>query len=172
MVTEIRRAGDVFREGGRQRRWPANFVISICGYRIDYRRLPRTLSKVYFSPLNQDSRSEMRKLFEGFTKTDDDGNAPSPSSAIISNRNLHIFGRNIRIPESTKDVARFTFDELCGHPLSSADYLEITKNFGTIFLEDVPRMNLGQKDLARRFITFIDACYENKVSRMVGLSIA
>ena len=40
--------------------------------------------------------------------------------------------------------------------MSAADYIEITKNFGTIFVVDVPKMGLGQKDMARRFITFID----------------
>lgn len=57
--------------------------------------------------------------------------------------------------------------------MSAADYIEITKNFGTIFVTDVPKMGLGQKDMvsvvrcyyisarlttlqARRFITFID----------------
>lgn len=40
--------------------------------------------------------------------------------------------------------------------MSAADYLEITKNFGTIFVMDVPKMGLSQKDMARRFITFID----------------
>lgn len=31
--------------------------------------------------------------------------------------------------------------------MSAADYLEITKNFGTIFLSDVPKMGLDKKDL-------------------------
>lgn len=37
--------------------------------------------------------------------------------------------------------------DLCGKPLSAADYLEITKNFGTIFVTDVPKMGLDKKDL-------------------------
>ena len=52
--------------------------------------------------------------------------------------------------------------DLCGQPFSAADYLEITKQFGTVFLLDVPKMGMESKDLARRFITFIDACYESK----------
>lgn len=52
--------------------------------------------------------------------------------------------------------------DLCGKPFSAADYLEITKQFGTVFLLDVPKMGIENKDLARRFITFIDACYESK----------
>ena len=60
-------------------------------------------------------------------------------------------------------MAKFHFNDLCGKPMSAADYLEITKTFGTIFVLDVPKMDLNKKDLARRFITFIDACYDSKV---------
>jgi protein AFG1 len=57
----------------------------------------------------------------------------------------------------------FTFRELCGLPLSASDYLEITKEFETVFVTEVPRLGLETKDMARRFILFIDAAYEAKV---------
>ena len=44
-------------------------------------------------------------------------------------------------------MAKFGFLDLCGKPMSAADYIEITKNFGTIFVTDVPKMGLGQKDM-------------------------
>lgn len=72
------------------------------------------------------------------------------------NRKLSTWGRTIIVPESSSTVAKFHFDELCGMPLSAADYLEIVKHFKTIFILDVPKMGLNQKDKARRFITFID----------------
>jgi len=80
---------------------------------------------------------------------------------------LDIWGRSLVIPESTSKVAKFQFEDLCGKPLSAADYLEVTKTFGTVFVLDVPKMGLGQKDMARRFITFIDACYESKTKIFV-----
>jgi protein AFG1 len=48
-------------------------------------------------------------------------------------------------------VAKFHFDELCGNPLSAADYLEVTKTFGTVFVLDIPKMDLGKKDMASSF---------------------
>lgn len=56
-------------------------------------------------------------------------------------------------------MAKFDFMDLCGQPLSAADYIEVTKTFGSVFLLNVPRMGLSQKDLARRFITFIDGAF-------------
>ncbi|KAJ9104931.1 hypothetical protein QFC19_003726 [Naganishia cerealis] len=115
----------------------------------DYRKIPRALSKTYFSPLNQETRTEMQKLFDGLTHAA----AASGDDPVIIDRPLNIWGRTLKVPESTKHVARFSFDRLCGRPLSSADYLEITKNFGTIFVEEVARMGLGEKDMTRIFIS-------------------
>ena len=61
-------------------------------------------------------------------------------------RQLTIWGRKLTIPESTSKVAKFKFDDLCGKPLSAADYLEVTKTFGTLFVLDVPKMGLDSKD--------------------------
>lgn len=132
----------------------------------DYRRIPRALSQTYFSPLNTATRREMQKLFEGVTagtRQEARRQGAAPHDPVVRGRQLTIWGRKITVPESTSKVARFTFEELCGRPLSSADYIEITQTFGTIFVEEVARMGLSEKDMARRFITFVDACYESKV---------
>lgn len=79
---------------------------------------------------------------------------------------LTVWGRPIAIPESSPSnggVARFTFKQLCAQALSASDYLEITKNFQHIFVTDIPQLTLDSRDQARRFIVFIDTCYENKV---------
>jgi protein AFG1 len=58
-------------------------------------------------------------------------------------------------PENRSEVSKL-FADLCNKPLSAADYIEVTNTFKTVFVEDVPRMGLGERDQARRFITFID----------------
>jgi protein AFG1 len=121
----------------------------------DYRRIPRALSNVYFYPLSEENNRELSKIFHSLTSA----NSADP---LIQNREIKTWGRTLRVPESTSRIAKFTFEDLCGKPLSAADYIEVTKTFGTIFLLDVPKMGLDKKDLARRFITFIDACYESK----------
>ena len=84
----------------------------------------------------------MEKLFTSLTSAD-------PSDPVIANRELHTWGRTIVVPESTREVAKFKFDDLCGKPLSAADYIEVTKAFGTVFLLDVPKMGLDLKDKVR-----------------------
>ena len=84
----------------------------------------------------------MDKLFLSLTSAD-------PSDPVVANRELHTWGRTIVVPESTSKIAKFGFDDLCGKPLSAADYIEVTKTFGTVFLLDVPKMGLGLKDKVR-----------------------
>lgn len=120
----------------------------------DYRKRPRELTKVYFDPIDDLNKLEFEKLFISLAREE----------KVVVNRLLEVWGRKLKVPRSTSKVARFQFGDLCGKPLSAADYLEITKTFETIFLADVPQLGLNTKDQARRFILFIDAAYEAKVS--------
>lgn len=92
----------------------------------------------------------MSKLFHSLAESDPAG------SEITLEKKIPLWGRTLDIPESSGSVARFKFADLCNKPLSAADYLEVTNTFGTVFVEEIPRMGLGERDQARRFITFID----------------
>ncbi|GAA97775.1 uncharacterized protein L969DRAFT_113509 [Mixia osmundae IAM 14324] len=118
----------------------------------DYRKIPRALSKVYFDPISHEHEREIEKLFEGLTEDE----------PVVRRRQLDVWGRKLYVPESTNRVAKFTFADLFAHALSSADYLEITKKFETIFVVDIPKLTFNQRDQARRFILFIDSAYESK----------
>jgi predicted ATPase len=60
-------------------------------------------------------------------------------------------------------VARFSFNELCKSPLGPADYITISNNYQTIFVENIPQMSIYQKNEARRFLSLVDAAYESRV---------
>ncbi|KAL7419592.1 ATPase [Cryptotrichosporon argae] len=125
----------------------------------DYRKMPRTLSKTYYHPLTPEVDAELDKIFAALAEAD---------GGLTPGRRLHLWGRELRVPQASAHVARFSFADLCDRPLSAADYLEITRQFGTVFVLDVPKMGLSERDQARRFITFIDACYENKTRLFVS----
>ncbi len=101
------------------------------------------MSHVYYDPLTPENQAEFEKLFKAFASHD---NEP-----ITRNRKLHVWGREVAVPQSTPTVAKFGFLDLCGKPMSAADYIEITKTFGTIFVTDVPKMGLSQKDMVREY---------------------
>jgi len=119
----------------------------------DYRKLPRALSKVYYDPIDHANTVEFDKLFE----------AQTGDEHVREDGYVEVWGRRLHVPRSTAKVAEFTFDKLCNSPLSAADYIELTRKFDTIFVRDIPQLTLSERDQARRFILFIDACYESKV---------
>jgi cell division protein ZapE len=77
-------------------------------------------------------------------------------------------GRVIFVPEQARGVARFSFDGLCRRPLGAADYLKIARTYHTIILSDVPVMDDGQANEARRFINLIDTFYDNRTKLVIS----
>lgn len=55
------------------------------------------------------------------------------------------------------------FDEVCHSNRGAADYKALCTAFDTIYLHNVPHLNILQHNIARRFITFIDEVYDAKV---------
>ena len=77
--------------------------------------------------------------------------------------NLTILGRTLVVPQATKGVARFSFDELCAQPLAAADFLAIAHAFHTLLIDHIPRLGPDQRNEARRFVVLIDTLYDEGV---------
>lgn len=103
---------------------------------LDYRRVPRALSHAYFSPLDSATRTAIDAQFAALTQ----------GIPIQEGKTIRIWGRDLTVPRSAGHVAQFSFAELCGRPLGAADYLELTRRFRTLFVTDIPRMGLSEKD--------------------------
>ncbi|KAK3738452.1 hypothetical protein QZH41_017090, partial [Actinostola sp. cb2023] len=87
------------------------------------------------------------------------------SSCEIEAQDIEIVpgGRTIHAPITCGRLADFTFEQLCMKPVGAADYLALCAHFDFIIVRDVPQMTLFRKTEARRFITLIDALYDNRV---------
>jgi cell division protein ZapE len=68
----------------------------------------------------------------------------------------------LTVPRAARSVAWYSFEELCKKPLGPADYLALAETFHTFILEGIPVMGPEERNEARRLVTFIDACYEQK----------
>ncbi len=123
---------------------------------VDYRR--RTLEQVrmYLTPLNEQTRQELRGAFDHLA----DG-APREPVLTVQNREL-------RAVALSGSVVWFDFDTLCGGPRSQNDYLELAGRFHTVILSDVPRMKASQSSEARRFTWLIDVFYDHKVKLIIS----
>jgi cell division protein ZapE len=76
---------------------------------------------------------------------------------------LEVKGRKLVVPLASVGVARFTFDELCDRPLGGNDYLHIAHAFHTVIIDNIPVLTPDRRDVARRFITLVDALYDNRI---------
>lgn len=121
----------------------------------DYRKIPRPPSGVYHHPLDKAAESHAERWFKFLGDPQND--PPHPATH-------QVWGREIEVPKASGRCAWFRFDEIIGRATGAADYLELMRNYDAFIITEVPGMNYRSRDLARRFITFIDAVYESRVS--------
>ncbi|NHN92410.1 cell division protein ZapE [Acetobacter sicerae] len=74
---------------------------------------------------------------------------------------LEFSGRSLPVDHAQGPVARFDFTSLCSRPLGPNDYLAIARKFPVIVMDDIPSLGPDDANVARRFITLIDALYDN-----------
>ncbi len=122
----------------------------------------RKLSKaaVYYSPLGPDTDRQIEQVWQRLIR-------PAKPAVEI----LNIQGRKIEIL-AAGDTARASFYELCERPLGAADDLEIARRFTTLIVENIPVMAEDQRGAAKRFVTLIDALYEQKTKLVLSAAAA
>ena len=119
--------------------------------------------KVWHTPLGEAATAQLRELF--FRLTD----YPPEDAAHVPATELDVGGgRTLHVPKSLKGVAVFSFKRLCGEPRGAADYLAIAQTYHTVIIVGIPAMGPDMRNEATRFVTLIDALYENKVKLFVS----
>ncbi|TQS38157.1 hypothetical protein Golomagni_01342 [Golovinomyces magnicellulatus] len=118
---------------------------------IDYRKIPRPSSGVYHTTLDNNAVPHAERWFKYLG---------DPDQAAAHSEIKRVWGREIIVPRVSGRAVMFTFDELIGRPMSAADYMELTKSYDSFIVTGIQTMTFRERDLARRFITFIDAVYE------------
>ena len=128
----------------------------------DYRKIPRPPSDVYHIGLNAQAAEHAQRWFRFLG----DPAQPEPRREIQT-----VWGREIVVPRVSGRCAWFTFAELIGKPTSAADYLELMRSYDAFIVTEVPGMTYRERDLARRFITFIDAVYESRAKLVLTTAV-
>ena len=119
----------------------------------DYRLDRLVGAAVYHTPIGPDADAALDAAWARLTD-----NAPHTPDHVT------VQGRRITVPAAAHQVARFTFDDLCGQPLGPSDYMAIASQYSTLIVQGVPAMSEDTKDKARRFVTLIDALYEHRTA--------
>ena len=133
----------------------------------DYRLDRLAGMTTWHAPLGEDATAQVRRAF--FRLTDF-----SPEDAAhVPSRDLELGGgRVLHVPRSLKGVGVFSFRKLCGEARGAPDYLAVARTYHTVILVGVPRMGPENRNEAARFVTLIDALYEQHVKLFITAATA
>ncbi len=124
---------------------------------VDYRLRALEQAEIYHYPLDASANESLSKSFKSIAL-----------GAGQKNVAIEINHRDMQTLCLHDDVVWFDFNELCDGPRSQNDYIELAKEFHTVFLSDVPQMKRDTDDQARRFINLVDEFYDRNVKLIIS----
>ncbi|CAH1959611.1 unnamed protein product [Acanthoscelides obtectus] len=125
---------------------------------IDY-RLKSIGAKTNYFIKSQYKLDPVEKIFKAIIAKEND---------VVRSRTFTILGRNVTFGKACGGALDTNFEELCVRALGANDYLHLTQFFHTIIIRDIPRIDLTlMRSEARRFITLIDALYDNQTKVII-----
>jgi cell division protein ZapE len=130
-------------------------VVGVAGP-MDFRQDRLRGAEVYMAPADAAHRQAFDALWVALL----DGAAETGAT-------VKVLGRETRFARAAGGMLRAGFTDICVHPLGPQDYLAIAKRFHTVFLEDVPSLESGLRNEARRLVTLVDALYEASAKLVV-----
>ncbi len=134
---------------------------------VDYRLERLGGMATWHTPLGDAATAQVREAF--FRLTD----YPPEDAEHVPSADLDVGGgRILHVPKSLKGVAVFSFKRLCAEARGAPDYLAIAQTYHTVILVGIPRMGPENRNEAARFVTLIDALYEQKVKLLATADAA
>jgi cell division protein ZapE len=122
----------------------------------DYRLRQLTQAETYLCPLGPDAEAALDAHWQRLA-----GCAPQPVRLPVNER-------QIEAKAVADGVAWFEFAQLCEGPRSAADYIELARDFHTVLLSNVPRLDANSEDPALRFVQLIDEFYDRHVNLLLS----
>ena len=126
---------------------------------VDYRQTTLQHVELYHTPLGEAADAAMEQAFERLAEARDEDPV------------LRIEHRQIRARRRAGGVVWFDFKVLCGGPRSQNDYLELSTQFHTLLLSDVPQMSPRLASEARRFTWLVDVLYDRRVKLILSAAV-
>jgi cell division protein ZapE len=127
----------------------------------DYRL--RELEKAGVYHMGADAEERMAREFVAIARHD-----------MSEATELEIEGRSIPVRRHARDVVWFDFAALCGGPRGKPDYIELSRNYHTVLVSNVPRFGTGSAgtaDKLRRFVWLIDEFYDRRVKLILSAGV-
>ncbi len=127
---------------------------------IDYRLRYLDTAKIFHFPLDNQAEQMLETNFAHL--------APNQGRA---NRTIEIEKRKIQTLQCADGVVWFDFHEICDGPRGAADYIEISRQFQTVLIGNIPQMTEEQNDQAKRFMILVDEFYDRNVKLILSAAV-
>jgi cell division protein ZapE len=127
----------------------------------DYRLRQLEKAPLYFDSASASAEDELTRRFAAIAGT----------QGRIGGE-LEVEGRSIPVRRQSPDVAWFDFAALCQGPRGTSDYVEIARDFHTIFVSGVPVFDVTLENEARRFIALVDEFYDRAAKLVLSAAAA
>ncbi len=123
----------------------------------DYRMEKLSRMPVYVTPANAAADRLLDEAWEA-----------AAAGLPVEEAVLTVKGRQVVVPRTAGEAARFSFADLCEKPLGARDYLAIAERFSTIFIDRVPLLDQTLRNPTKRFILLIDTLYDTRKRLVVS----
>ena len=127
--------------------------ILLLGSQTDYRLEKFNHIPVYMTPNGPDTDRRMDEAWDAVSH-----GLPEAATQVT------VKGRHVAVPRAAGNSARFNFADLCEKALAARDYLAITAQYDTIFVDHVPVLPEARRNEAKRFILLVDGSGEGRRS--------
>ncbi len=126
---------------------------------VDYRLRALEQAELYHFPLDAQADASLHKSFCSLLASA--GDEKHDEILIVE-------GRDIKSRYSAEGVVWFDFVDICDGPRSQNDYIELSKEYHSVFVSNVPGLGRANDDQARRFINLVDEFYDRHVKLVIS----
>jgi cell division protein ZapE len=124
---------------------------------VDYRLRTLQTLPLYHTPHNEVAAEALRTMFQSLVP-----------QAEITQCFIEVNNRQLQANAVADDVVWFDFAALCDGPRSQNDYIELSRVYHTVLLQQVPVFSGSNDDQARRFINLVDEFYDRGVKLILS----
>ncbi|AGE20100.1 AFG1 family ATPase [Serratia marcescens] len=124
---------------------------------IDYRLRTLTQAHLYLTPLNDQTREALDRMFVKLA-----GKAGEDAPVLQINH------RPLQAIRSVDGVLAVDFHTLCEEARSQLDYIALSRLYHSVILYNVQVMGPLKENTARRFLALVDEFYERHIKLVIG----
>ncbi|WP_455222806.1 cell division protein ZapE [Kaarinaea lacus] len=123
----------------------------------DYRMLKCAYNLNYYCPLIADTDQILEARFKSLAT----GSISKATSLIVNSRPVFAHAH-------AKNIVWFDFEEICGGPRATIDYIYLAQHYDFIIISNVFRLDDANDDIARRFVNLVDELYDRDTGLIIS----